>query len=86
MAVKSTVMLKQDIRILYETCKKRGYILDKEKKCFSDMHEIYTACGGNSFVSEQIKPFIDSLRCYETEEEAEHYKDCLLYTSPSPRD
>lgn len=68
------VMLKQDIRKLYETCKKRGYILDKEKKCFKDMYAIYIACGGNSFVSEQVEPFMDSLNCFETEEEAEQHK------------
>jgi len=68
------VMLKQDIRKLYETCKKRGYILDKEKKCFLDMCAIYKACGGNSFVSEQVEPFMDRLHCFETEEEAEEHK------------
>lgn len=68
------VMLKQDIRKMYTECKRRGYILDKEKKCFIDMREIYYACGGNSFVSEEVEPFMMSLNCYETEEEAEQHK------------
>lgn len=68
------IMLKQDIRKMYEECKCRGYILDKEKKCFIDMYEIYRACGGNSFVSEQVEPFMMSLHCYETEDEAEQHK------------
>ena len=68
------VMLKQDIRRMYTECKKRDYILDKEKKCFIDMYDIYCACGGNSFVSEQVEPFMMDLNCYETEEEAEQHK------------
>lgn len=58
-----TEMIKYQDRIvsLYKHYKKLGYWNELERTSFNNMYNDYVARGGNSFVKETIKPFMETL-------------------------
>ena len=66
----NTVVLKDKINIIYKDCLIKGYILDKAKHDFKDAFDEYVANGGNSYVIDEIEPYIHGLKTFLSDEDA----------------
>lgn len=66
----NTIVLRDKIKYIYNKCLAAGYILDKDKKDFKDAYDEYIANGGNSYVKDEVNPFIHELRVFLSEENA----------------
>ena len=76
-----TPEIREKIRELIKLAKEQEYLT------YDDIHEILP---NNLIEEEDIKAILERLRQMEFEiidaSEVDRFKDCLLYTSPSPRD
>lgn len=66
----NTIVLRDKIKYIYKKCLTDGYILDKDKRDFKDAYDEYVANGGNSYVKDEVEPFIHGLRVFLSEENA----------------
>lgn len=66
-------IIRNMIQEMYNKALVKRYIIDEDKKNFGYLHERYVANGGNSYVNDTIKPYIDSLQIFKSDEEAEKY-------------
>lgn len=66
----NTVMLRDGIYEIYKETIRKGYILDKDKQNFKYAFDEYVANGGNSYVIDEIEPFIHNAKVFLSDEEA----------------
>ena len=66
----NTIVLRDKIKYIYKKCLIDGYILDKDKRDFKDAYDEYIANDGNSYVKDEVAPFIHGLRVFLSEENA----------------
>lgn len=66
----NTILLRDKIYYIYKEALRKGYILDKDKQNFKFAYDEYIANGGNSYVRDEIEPFIHGLKVYINDEDA----------------
>ena len=66
----NTVLLRDKIYYIYKEALKKGYILDKDKQNFKFAYDEYIANGGNSYIRDEVEPFIHGLKVYISDEDA----------------
>ena len=66
----SIVILRDRITQMYNYYLPKGYMLEEDKKDFNSMFTRYVINGGNSYVQNDIAPFVKSLPRFKTHEEA----------------
>lgn len=66
----NTIVLRDKIKYIYKKCLTDGYILDKDKRDFKDAYDEYIENGGNSYVKDEVEPFVHNLRVFLSEENA----------------
>lgn len=66
-------MLRNDIQEIYCKALKNRYMTAEAKKNFGYLYERYTANEGNSYVVDQVYPFIIDLPVFSSEEDAQKY-------------
>lgn len=67
----NTVLLRDKIYYIYKDALKKGYILEKDKKNFKYAFDEYVRNDGNSYVIDEVEPFIHNLKVYVDEEHAQ---------------
>lgn len=67
----NTVLLRDKIYYIYKEALKKGYILEKDKKNFKYAYDEYVRNNGNSYVIDEVEPFIHNLKVYVDEEHAQ---------------
>lgn len=65
--------LRDRITQMYHYHQKKGYILEDDKKDFNALFTRYTINGGNSYVQEDIAPFMKSLPRFMSDGDAERF-------------
>lgn len=66
----NTVVLRNIIHPIYEEARRNQYILEKDKQDFKYAYDEYVRNGGNSYVIDEVEPFIHNLKVYMTKEDA----------------
>lgn len=66
----NTILLRDKINYIYKECLAKGYILDKSKQNFKYAYDEYVANGGNSYVIDEVEPFIHGLKVFLSDEDA----------------
>lgn len=66
----NTVLLRDKLYSIYKETIRKGYILDKDKKNFNYAYDEYIANGGNSYIVNEVAPFIHNAKVFLTDEEA----------------
>ena len=66
----NTILLRDKINYIYKDCIAKGYILEKQKQNFKYAYDEYIANGGNSYVIDEVEPFIHGLKVYLSDEDA----------------
>ena len=67
----NTVVLRDKIYYIYKEALRKGYILEKDKKNFKYAYDEYVRNDGNSYVIDEVEPFIHNLKVYITDEDAQ---------------
>lgn len=66
----NVITLRDKIKYIYNKCLATNYILDKDKQDFKDAYDEYIENGGNSYVKDEVEPFIHGLRVFLSDENA----------------
>lgn len=66
----NTILLRDKIKYIYKKCLTDGYILDKDKQDFKYAYDEYVANGGNSYVIDEVEPFIHGIKVFLSDEDA----------------
>lgn len=67
----NTVLLRDKIYYIYKDALRKGYILDKDKQNFKFAYDEYIANGGNSYIRDEVEPFIHGLKVYINDRDAQ---------------
>jgi hypothetical protein len=67
------VILRDKIYDVYKLTLQKGYILEKDSKNYHYALERYLANGGNSYVTDEIKPRMEDFKVFLSDEDAEEY-------------
>jgi len=67
----NTILLRDKINYIYKEAIQKGYILEKKKQDFKYAYDEYVRNGGNSYVIDEVEPFIHKLKVYLSDEEAQ---------------
>lgn len=67
----NTVLLRDKIYYIYKDALRKGYILDKDKQNFKFAYDEYIANGGNSYIRDEVEPFIHGLKVYINDHDAQ---------------
>lgn len=70
----NTILLRDKIKYIYKECISKGYILEKSKQDFKYAYDEYIANGGNSYVRDEVEPYIHNLKVYLSDEDAKREK------------
>lgn len=68
----NTILLRDKINYIYKDCLVKGYILEKSKQNFKYAYDEYIANGGNSYVIDEVEPFIHELKVFLSDEDAKN--------------
>lgn len=66
----NTILLRDKINYIYKDAIQKGYILEKKKQDFKYAYDEYVRNGGNSYVIDEVEPFIHNLKVYMSDEDA----------------
>ena len=66
----NTILLRDKINYIYKDCIAKGYILEKQKQNFKYAYDEYIANGGNSYVRDEVEPYIHTLKVFLSDEDA----------------
>lgn len=66
----NTILLRDKINYIYKDCIAKGYILEKQKQDFKYAYDEYIANDGNSYVIDEVEPFVHNLRVFLSEADA----------------
>lgn len=67
----NTVVLRDKIGYIYNKALKNNYIIEKDKQDFTYAYEEYVRNDGNSYVKDEVAPFIHNLKVYIDEAHAQ---------------
>jgi len=67
----NTVVLRDKIGYIYNKALKNNYIIEKDKQDFKYAYDEYVRNGGNSYVIDEVEPFIHNLKVYIDEAHAQ---------------
>lgn len=65
----NTILLRDKIGYIYKKALANNYILDKDKQDFKYAYDEYVRNGGNSYVIDEVEPFIHNLKVYMSEDQ-----------------
>lgn len=66
----NTILLRDKINYIYKDCIAKGYILEKQKQDFKYAYDEYIANGGNSYIINEVEPFIHNCRMFLSDVDA----------------
>lgn len=66
----NTILLRDKINYIYKDCIAKGYILEKQLQNFTYAYDEYVANGGNSYVINDVNPYIHTLKVFLSDEDA----------------
>lgn len=66
----NTILLRDKINYIYKDCIAKGYILEKQKQDFKYAYDEYIANGGNSYIINEVEPFIHNCKMFLSDADA----------------
>jgi len=60
----NAILLRDKINYIYKDCIAKGYILEKQKQDFKYAYDEYIANGGNSYIINEVEPYIHNCKMF----------------------